>query len=40
MGKEIEKLALVRNHEIIVTIDNDKEWTDKSSIIKTADVAL
>lgn len=40
MGKEIEKLAIIRKHEVLATIDNAKEWTDKSYIIKTADVAI
>jgi 4-hydroxy-tetrahydrodipicolinate reductase len=38
MGKEIEKIALERNHQIIAKIDNDTDWN--SSNLSNCDVAL
>jgi len=40
MGKEIEKIALQRNHEIFCTIDNENDWAKNFEIIANADVAI
>ena len=40
MGHEIEKAALARHHEIIVTIDNPQEWQERLEQLKQADVAI
>ena len=40
MGHEIEKAALARQHEIIVTIDNPQEWQERLKQLKQADVAI
>ena len=40
MGHEIEKAALDRQHEIIVTIDNPQEWQERLEQLKQADVAI
>ena len=40
MGHEVEKAALARQHEIIVTIDNEAEWTERTPLLKKADVAI
>jgi len=40
MGKEIEKIALERNHQIIVKIDNTEDWEKNQEIINDADVAI
>ena len=40
MGHEVEKAALVRQHEIVVTIDNPKEWEERIEKLKQADVAI
>ena len=40
MGHEIEKAALARQHEIIVTIDNPQEWQERLDQLKQADVAI
>ncbi|MFA8299807.1 MAG: 4-hydroxy-tetrahydrodipicolinate reductase [Hyphomicrobiales bacterium] len=40
MGKEIEKIALERGHQIIATIDNTEDWTTKTESIQSADVAI
>ena len=40
MGKEIEKIALQRNHEIILTIDNDDDWKKNGEKLKEADAAI
>lgn len=40
MGKEVEKMAVARNHEIILTIDNPEEWEAKSTLLAQADVAI
>jgi len=38
MGKEVEKQALSRNHEIIAKFDAPNDW--KTDILKTADVVI
>ena len=40
MGHEVEKAALARHHEIVVTIDNAQEWEERIDLLKQADVAL
>lgn len=40
MGHEVEKAALARKHEIIVTIDNEAEWAEHAPLLKDADVAI
>ena len=40
MGHEVEKAALARQHEIIVTIDNPQEWETRLDLLKQADVAI
>jgi len=33
MGKVIEKIAVSRGHEIVVTIDNNKEWKERIPLV-------
>ena len=40
MGHEVEKAALARKHDIIVTIDNAQEWEERIDLLKQADVAI
>ena len=40
MGHEVEKAALARQHEIVVTIDNPQEWEERLEKLKQADVAI
>ena len=40
MGHEVEKAALAQGHEIVVTIDNEQEWSDRLELLKKADVAI
>jgi len=40
MGKEIEKTALDRGHEIILRIDKESDWLKQKSLLKSADVAI
>ncbi len=40
MGHEVERLALAKGHEIVVTIDNEQEWNERLEQLKTADVAI
>lgn len=40
MGHEVEKNALAQGHEIIVTIDNEQEWSERLELLKKADVAI
>ena len=40
MGHEVEKAALARKHEIVVTIDNPQEWEERFEQLKKADVAI
>lgn len=40
MGKEIEKTALERGHNIVCVIDNESDWETKNELIVTADVAI
>lgn len=40
MGKEIEKVALSRGHEIVATIDNEEEWKLRKELFLNADVAI
>ena len=40
MGHEVEKAALARHHDIVVTIDNAAEWEAKTAQLQQADVAI
>ncbi|MCF8298775.1 MAG: 4-hydroxy-tetrahydrodipicolinate reductase [Saprospiraceae bacterium] len=40
MGKEIEKIALQHNHEIVAKIDSEKDWENYFSEFKKSDVAI
>lgn len=40
MGKEIEKIALERGHEIILKIDIESDWAKAKSLLANADVAI
>lgn len=40
MGHEVERLALAKGHQIVVTIDNEQEWDERTELLKTADVAI
>lgn len=40
MGHEVERIALAKGHEIVVTIDNDQEWIDRAELLKQAEVAI
>lgn len=40
MGHEVERLALAKGHEIVVTIDNEQEWNERLELLKAADVAI
>ncbi len=40
MGKEIEKIALERGHEIFLKIDNEGDWLTQKSVLSKADVAI
>ena len=40
MGHEVEKAAIARQHEIVVTIDNAQEWETRLDQLKQADVAI
>ena len=40
MGHEVERLALAKGHTIVVTIDNEQEWSERLELLKTAEVAI
>lgn len=40
MGKEIEKIAIDRGHEIIVTFNDPDDWGGKEELLAKADVAI
>ncbi|MBP9151596.1 MAG: 4-hydroxy-tetrahydrodipicolinate reductase [Flavobacteriales bacterium] len=40
MGKEIEKIALERGHEIVVTFNDSDDWAGKEEELANADVAI
>lgn len=40
MGHEVERLALAKGHEVVITIDNEQEWDERLEQLKTADVAI
>ena len=40
MGHEVEKAALARQHDIVVTIDNIQEWEERINQLQLADVAI
>lgn len=40
MGKEIEKIALSRGHEIILKLDSEDDWTRQKELLAEADVAI
>lgn len=40
MGKEIEKIALERGHEIILKFNDPDDWVGKDDLLRQADVAI
>jgi 4-hydroxy-tetrahydrodipicolinate reductase len=40
MGHEVERIALAKGHEIVVTIDNDQEWNERRELLRQAEVAI
>lgn len=40
MGHEVEQVALERGHQVIVTIDNETEWSERLGLVESADVAI
>jgi 4-hydroxy-tetrahydrodipicolinate reductase len=40
MGKEIEKIALQRGHEIVATFDDPADWNNKLNELESADVVI
>lgn len=40
MGKEIEKILLRAGHEVLATIDNDQEWTERMDKFLQSNVAI
>lgn len=40
MGHEVERIALAKGHEVVITIDNEQEWKERLEQLKTADVAI
>jgi 4-hydroxy-tetrahydrodipicolinate reductase len=40
MGKEIEKFAIEKGHEIACTVDSEAEWKEKRDFLGKADVAI
>jgi len=40
MGHEIEQVALERGHQVVVTIDNETEWSERLGLVESADVAI
>ena len=40
MGHEVERIALAKGHEIIVTIDNEQEWRERVNLMRQAEIAI
>jgi 4-hydroxy-tetrahydrodipicolinate reductase len=40
MGHEIERIAVARNHEIILVIDSLNDWEEKEHLLAEAEVAI
>ena len=40
MGHEVERIALAKGHDIIVTIDNEQEWNERMDLLRKTDVAI
>jgi 4-hydroxy-tetrahydrodipicolinate reductase len=40
MGHEVEKIAVSQGHSVWLTIDNEKDWSEKSDKLKECDVAI
>jgi 4-hydroxy-tetrahydrodipicolinate reductase len=40
MGREIEKAALERGHEVVATLDNDTDWEKNETAFRNADVVI
>lgn len=40
MGKEIEKIALERGHDIVVKVDVESDWNKAKALLASADVAI
>ncbi len=40
MGKEVEKQALIRKHQVIAIFDNAEDWKKLTSLKEKADVVI
>ena len=40
MGHEIERIAVTRDHEVVLIIDSLEDWEEKGHLLKEADVAI
>ncbi len=40
MGKEVEKIAKERNHEVVCIIDSDEDWQEENDNLKEVQVAI
>jgi 4-hydroxy-tetrahydrodipicolinate reductase len=40
MGKEIEKAALARGHEVLANLDTPEDWSAKKNLIRQADMVI
>ena len=40
MGHEVERVARSQGHEVVVTVDNEREWQERLDQVKNADVAI
>lgn len=40
MGREVERLALERGHQVVARIDNDMQWETHRQTLQTADAAI
>jgi 4-hydroxy-tetrahydrodipicolinate reductase len=40
MGHEVERLAIAKDHEVVLIIDSLSDWEEKGHLLSTADVAI
>jgi 4-hydroxy-tetrahydrodipicolinate reductase len=40
MGQEVERIALKRDHSIVMVVDSEEDWEKEAGILRTADVAI
>lgn len=40
MGKEVEKAALAKSHQISCIINNEEDWQSQAGHLKNSDVAI